>query len=115
MKVPGVSWNVISDEFEYDLSKLFEYAKTSPPTKRSVLKLLAKIFDPLGFLSAFTISLKMFFQSLCADNINWDDSLTGDVLKSWNEIMKDLSSLQPIRIPRCHFQQSTCLRATGVF
>ena len=103
MKILGVSWNVIWDEFEYDLSKLFEYAKTLPPTKRSVLKLSAKIFDPLGFLSAFTILLKTFFQSLCADNVNWDDSLTGDVLKSWNKIMQDLSSLQPIRIPRCYF------------
>ena len=45
--VLGVSWNVISDEFEYDLSKLFEYAKTLPPTKRSVLKLSAKIFVPI--------------------------------------------------------------------
>ena len=51
----GVSWNVISDEFEYELSKLFEYARTLPPTKRSVLKLSVKIFDPLGFISAFTI------------------------------------------------------------
>ena len=83
--------------------ELFEYAKTLPPTKRSVLKLSAKIFDPLGFLSAFTILLKTLFQGLCADNVNWDDSVTGNVLKSWNEIMKDLSSLQSIRIPRCYF------------
>ena len=103
VKVLGVSWNVITDEFEYDLSKLFEYARTLPPTKPSVLKLSAMIFDPLRFLCAFTILLKTFFQSLCTDNVNWDDSLSGRVLKSWNRIMSDLSSLQPIRISRCYF------------
>ncbi len=53
-KVLGLIWNVKTDQFEYDFSKLLEYMKSLPVTKRSVLKLSAKIFDPLGFLSPFT-------------------------------------------------------------
>lgn len=37
------------------------YAKDLRSTKRSVVKLLAKIFGPLGFLSEFTIIVKMLF------------------------------------------------------
>ena len=39
VKILGNPWKVNSDEFEYDLSKLGEYAKTLPATKKSVLKL----------------------------------------------------------------------------
>ena len=34
---------------------------------RSVLKVTAKIFDPLGFLRPFVIRLKCVFQVLCMD------------------------------------------------
>jgi hypothetical protein len=47
-KVLGLHWNVRSDEFQFDPTELVEYALTLPPTKRSVLKLSAKIFDPIG-------------------------------------------------------------------
>ena len=73
IKILGVSWNVETDEFEYDLKKWMDYAKTLTPTRRSVLRLSAKIFDPLGFLAPFTIVMKMLFQALCLDHVNWDD------------------------------------------
>ena len=56
VKILGVSWNVDSDEFEYNLLKLCKYAKTIPATKRSVLNLLTKIFGPLGFFFAFKMN-----------------------------------------------------------
>ena len=51
-----------------------DYAKTLPLTKRSVLQLLAKIFDPLSFLALFTIVIKILFQLLCMDSANWDNA-----------------------------------------
>ena len=51
VKVQGMTWNTESDEFEYDFSELMAFVKTFPPTKRSVLRLSANIFDPLGFLA----------------------------------------------------------------
>ena len=47
-------------------------------TKRSVLKVSAKIFDPLGLLSPFIVKLKLLFRSLCSESINWDDPVEGD-------------------------------------
>jgi hypothetical protein len=46
-----------------------------------LLKISAKIFDPLGLLSPFTIQWKVLFQLLCNENIEWDDELSGEHLK----------------------------------
>ena len=35
------------------------------PTKRNVISLIGRIYDPLGFLTPITISFKIFMQELC--------------------------------------------------
>ena len=102
-KVLGLHWNVQSDEFQFDPTELVEYALTLPPTKRSVLKLSAKIFDPIGILSPFTINMKCLFQTLCIDNLDWDTELSGKSLSTWNLLLRDLQAIKSIRIPRCYF------------
>ncbi len=103
VKILGIPWNTESDEFEYDLRKLIDFVKTLPSTKRAVLRLSAKIFDPLGLLAPFTIVMKMLFQDLCIDGTNWDDPLVGNLLHSWNQIINDLYAMKTIRVSRCYF------------
>ena len=69
-KLLGVLWDSQSDELLVDLSELSSYANSLPMTKRSVLKVSAKIFDPLGLLSPFIVKLKLLFRELCSDSIN---------------------------------------------
>ena len=54
-----------------------EYLESLSPTKRSVLKFSAKLFDPLGLLSPFVENMKIWFQKLCVDKVSWDDRLEG--------------------------------------
>ncbi|CAB3981862.1 Hypothetical predicted protein, partial [Paramuricea clavata] len=61
VKILGINWNEDIDEFCYDLGELVEYAKSLPSTKRSVLKLSAKVFDPIGLFAPFTVTMKMLF------------------------------------------------------
>ena len=49
-KVLGVVWHTAEDLLSLDLRSVLEYARTLQPTKRSLLKIAAKIFDPLGCL-----------------------------------------------------------------
>ncbi|CAB4026973.1 Hypothetical predicted protein, partial [Paramuricea clavata] len=105
VKILGISWNEDSDEFCYDLGELVEYAKSLPTTKRSVLKLSAKVFDPIGLFSPFTVTMKMLFQTLCTTSVNWDDELDGKALTAWKSLVKDLQALSDIRVPRCYFQR----------
>ena len=88
VKILGLNWNVQNDEFYYDLQEMIEYVESLPPTKRSVLKFAAKIFDPIGFVTPFTVNLKILFQCLCTANVNWDDPLEGDQANKWNQLVK---------------------------
>ena len=100
VKVLGVNWNIESDEFLFDFTELIKFARSLPVTKRSLLKLSAKIFDPLGLLSPFVIQMKIMFQELCTQKVNWDQELHGETLLKWNSFMTELESLNNVRIPR---------------
>jgi len=57
------------------------------------------LFDPLGLLSAFVICTKIFFQKLCTERIEWDQSLEGEWLKWWNQFCGGLEALSTVKIP----------------
>ena len=103
VKVLGTLWNTETDQFLFNFDEIIEYAKSLPVAKRSVLKVSAKIFDPLGLLSGFTITLKCLFQSFCVDKIGWDDVLQGSYLKQWNDLLMELKALGNVSVPRCYF------------
>ena len=102
VKVLGSSWNTVSLEFNF--LDLVNEAKSLPPTKRSLLKTSAKIFDPLDLLSPFTIQWKVLFQLLCHENVEWDDKLSNEHLEKWNLLISDLQSLNNVCVPRCYFE-----------
>lgn len=70
VNILGSNWNVETDKFQFGVKELVEYTKTLPPTKRSVLKASAKIFDPIGILSPFTVKITRFYSS-CFVLITW--------------------------------------------
>ena len=109
VKVLGIKWNTFTDEFYFSLEELYNYGKSLPDNRRSVLKFTAKIFDPLGIMSPFIIRLKMFFQVLCTEKLDWDALLQGEKLKTWHSILKELKSLERMAIPRCYFSQSSSI------
>ena len=49
-KVLGVSWDTVSDEFVFSFKEIIDYALTLPKTKRTLLSVEAKNFDPSGIL-----------------------------------------------------------------
>ena len=106
LKILGLSWNTESDELYVDVTELITYMDSLVPTKRSVLKFSAKVFDPLGFLGPFTVKQKILFQELCCEGVNWDDPLDGEALKLWKCIPNDLQAISRVRVQRCYFSQN---------
>ena len=91
----------------FDFEELIEYANTLQVTKRSLLKLSAKVFDPLGLLSPFTITMKCEFQSLCLEKFDWDVELQGNHKRLWTNFVSSLMQLNNVRVPRCYFEYVT--------
>ncbi|GFT39651.1 reverse transcriptase domain-containing protein [Nephila pilipes] len=82
-KVLGIPWNVIHDYFTIDVKGLLELDTSKPVTKRIVLQSAGKIYDPVGFLSPYTIKLKCLLQELWLRKLAWDDELPPDIYATW--------------------------------
>lgn len=109
VKVLGVHWDTQTDMFLYDFTDLINYAQSLKPTKRSFLQLSARIFDPLGLITPFTITLKILFQILCIDKLSWDEDLSEELKSKWQTLINGLKELNNLRVPRCYFPaQSQC-------
>ena len=67
----GVKQYVIKDVFSFDIVKV----KEEDVTKRKILKTLASIFDPVGFVAPFLVTEKMFLQELWRLKVDWDVTL----------------------------------------
>ena len=71
------------------------------PTKRHIVSLVGRVYDPLGLISPVVIQLKIFIQELCQAKVNWDQLLTDQPLEKWKQLSRNLCYAPPILIPRC--------------
>ena len=104
-KLLGVGWDSCSDELLFNFSVLFDQVRNLPPSRRSLLKITASIFDPLGILSPFVIKLKVMFQALCCQRAEWDQPLDGEFLQQWNKFLSEFEVLNGLRVSRCYFEK----------
>ena len=73
-KVLGVNWDTKTDCFLFNPTDIIQAAREigDEPTKRNLLQISSKIFDPMGFLAPTVLSLKMIFQKMWEDEVGWD-------------------------------------------
>ncbi|KAJ8937182.1 hypothetical protein NQ318_017031 [Aromia moschata] len=95
VKILGLRWNPHLDSFSYVVD-------THPKTcsKRNILSELARIFDPLGFLSPLTFFVKYLIQHLWTLGLGWDDLPPPQVIDIWDRFKNELSCLLSLNIPR---------------
>lgn len=67
-KVLGILWDVDTDYLKLKTGTIMDEASRINPTKRTVISITSKFFDPLGVLGPIIIPFKIFFQSLCRQN-----------------------------------------------
>ena len=101
LKVLGLPWNWEKDVIQFSFGKVLEKVLDIQATKRSLLSLLASIFDPLGIISPIIVYMKMLFQELWCENLDWDGKLEGKSKKKWDDWIEDLSKIEGISISRC--------------
>ena len=101
-KVLGVRWDVASDQPVMSLEDIALLASKVDPTKRAIVSLVGKFYDPLGLLSSVVINFKIFLQELCEAKLGWDQPLAGKLLGKWRSLSFSLHENQPFMIPRCY-------------
>ncbi|CAB3984425.1 Hypothetical predicted protein [Paramuricea clavata] len=74
----GLSWDTEEDVFLFHQgNKLFELS--DPKTKRSLVSISSKLFDPLRFIDPFTIRAMILYQEVWLRGFTWDAPLTQDI------------------------------------
>ena len=76
--VLGFSWDCNKDSFIFELSALAKKADRLVVTKRSILKIAADMYDPLGIVSPVLVGVKVLFQELCSSKVEWDEELKNE-------------------------------------
>ncbi|XP_011251973.2 uncharacterized protein LOC105248729 [Camponotus floridanus] len=94
--VLGLTWNPAYDTFQFRV----DLSPTLPDTKRKILSTIARLFDPLGWVTPVTINAKIFMQHLWRLKLNWDDTIPSQTLQRWESIYYNLSALNNLQIPR---------------
>jgi hypothetical protein len=92
----GLAWDPSTDQFKFTLN----LDKPKVVSKRSILSTIAKLFDPLGFISPVTISGKILIQELWSSGLDWDDRLPPGLLKKWCEFRDQLQEASSFTFPR---------------
>ena len=88
----------MEDVFKFQVNQL---AEKHGHSKRSFLKKIAILFDPLGLLSPYTVRAKVLLQEMWASGVDWDEPVNENLSMKASRWFKELSALVNIQIPRC--------------
>ncbi|KAL6417650.1 hypothetical protein ACFW04_014406 [Cataglyphis niger] len=92
----GLHWHPNGDCFSFST----RFLTVAAYTKRSVLSLTARLFDPLGWLAPTVIRTKVMFQSTWLRGVAWDTPLDEADAQQWSMFQRDLPRLEEIRVER---------------
>ena len=94
----GMKWNAKEDYIEFPQLSL---ELKDALTKRNVLSLTSKLFDPLGILTPLTIRTRLFMQKIWKLKTDWDEKIENQQLKSeLQDILEDTNRSSYFRINR---------------
>ena len=81
-KTLGLQWETVSDQFRIVISQM-------PPikeiTKRDLISGIARIIDVLGWFSPAVIKVKILYQRLWEQKVDWDNPIPSSVLSVWEK------------------------------
>jgi len=95
-KTLGIKWNQSKDLFQYSI----KISDSTSCTKRKILSIIARIFDPLGLLAPVIVTAKILIQELWKLQIGWDESLPLDILTKWSSYVTEMQQLNGFCVKR---------------
>ena len=104
-RVLGLQWDPVSDCFKFINSMSISGIVLN---KRVVLSLIARLFDPLGFVAPFIMQLKIIFQNIWKMGIDWNSVLPIEICTDVRKWITDLEYLS-----KGLYRDNICLVAGG--
>ena len=98
----GIRWEIKKDEFTFSRN-----LKEAPWTKRGILGVVSSIFDPLGFVTPFSLKAKLLLQELWRSDMDWDEEVNDEPATYWKKWLAGAQGITKIRIPRCYKQNES--------
>ncbi|KFM59784.1 hypothetical protein X975_08509, partial [Stegodyphus mimosarum] len=92
----GILWDLDKDTLKCN----FNYSMDNEISKRNILAIVHKIFDPQGFLSPTTLLPKLLLQEAWTMKLKWDDPLPDNIQKTFQKWRDEIKYLEKISIPR---------------
>ncbi|GFW11835.1 integrase catalytic domain-containing protein [Trichonephila clavipes] len=93
VKTLGISWKPFEDCFVFKVSVSTKHIYT----KREVLSVIAKLYDPFGFLGPVIANAKVFLQQLWQCKLDWDDVLPNSIANEWREFVTTLNCIEEVK------------------
>ncbi|GFX35987.1 integrase catalytic domain-containing protein [Trichonephila clavipes] len=119
-KVLGLAWDPENDLIYFDPKDLLKFMSRRGESKRFILSVVGRIFDPIGILGPFVIKLKCLLQELWTLGVEWDSELPPKLRHKWQQWSSEAEGLTEIKIPRFYLaallsarlakQVSSCLK-----
>ncbi len=101
-KVLGIRWDTSTDRLLVNLKEIASAASALTPTKRSIVSLVGRFYDPLGYLAPVVVHFKIFLRQLCEAKLDWDQPLPSKLVEEWSALSESLRYTQPTSISRCY-------------
>ncbi|GFX57338.1 integrase catalytic domain-containing protein [Trichonephila clavipes] len=97
IQVLGLKWNVKEDTLSISYR---ETESKEEVTKRRILSLAHRIFDPIGFTCPFTLIPKLLIEECWKIETSWNSKLQIDIERKFERWKNKLIEIQDIKIPR---------------
>lgn len=69
------------------------------PKKGGFLSIIMSTFDPLGYLTHFTVSGKLLLRELWRSNCLWDEPIPAGLISDWERWREQIKNIAKFRIP----------------
>ena len=93
----GIIWRTDDDVLNFKLNNEYD---NLPATKRNILSISSRLFDPLGLLAPIVINAKILLQKLWKIKLDWDESIPQCLETDWKNFKIELSQVDTINLPR---------------
>ncbi|OXA44497.1 uncharacterized protein LOC110857830 [Folsomia candida] len=95
--VLGLVWDRHDDTLSCDVQPVIV---DGPVTKRKILSVVAKLFDPIGFTCPATLQPKLMLQEMWRTDKGWDDEVEEEQVSKFMKWCQEIYLLSKIKIPR---------------